>query len=198
MTFDRRAYNKEYGQRPDAKERKRERKREYYQRPGVKERIRAYQNEYNQRPEVIERKRSWSKEYYQRPGIKEQKQVYSKAYMQRYRGAFFKMYGSKCFCCGESDERFLSLDHVKDNGAAHRAKRRYYNVLKDAVSKFAPDEYQVLCYNCNLGRAFNGGVCPHKKPVEDDEPDTREVFERIEKDTKDLMDARREVRASHK
>ena len=33
---------------------------------------------------------------------------------------------------------------------------------------------------------------------EDDEPDTREVFDRIEKDTKDLMDARREIRGKAK
>ena len=33
---------------------------------------------------------------------------------------------------------------------------------------------------------------------EDDEPDTREVFDRIEKGPKDVMNARRGVRASHK
>lgn len=25
-----------------------------------------------------------------------------------------------------------------------------------------PEGFQVLCYNCNLGRAHCGGVCPHK------------------------------------
>ena len=24
--------------------------------------------------------------------------------------------------------------------------------------------FQILCYNCNLGRSRNGGVCPHKQP----------------------------------
>lgn len=25
-----------------------------------------------------------------------------------------------------------------------------------------PPEYQIQCFNCNLGRARNGGVCPHQ------------------------------------
>lgn len=28
-----------------------------------------------------------------------------------------------------------------------------------------PPGYQVLCFNCNCGRAKRGGVCPHKAKV---------------------------------
>lgn len=26
----------------------------------------------------------------------------------------------------------------------------------------APGQYRVLCHNCNQGRYFNGGTCPHE------------------------------------
>jgi hypothetical protein len=31
-----------------------------------------------------------------------------------------------------------------------------------------PPEYQVLCFNCNCGRALNGGRCPHEDQISKD------------------------------
>ncbi len=31
-----------------------------------------------------------------------------------------------------------------------------------------PPGFRVLCYNCNCGRNHNKGICPHKKPVEEE------------------------------
>jgi hypothetical protein len=28
-----------------------------------------------------------------------------------------------------------------------------------------PDKYRVLCFNCNSGAGANGGICPHKDPL---------------------------------
>lgn len=78
-------------------------------------------------------------------------------------------YGGKCSCCNESNIKFLSIDHVGGNGNEHRRKvvglsRNFYTWLKH--QGYPKDEFQVLCYNCNLGRAFNykgGNVCPHKE-----------------------------------
>ena len=67
---------KEYNQRPEVKERKRERDKEYRQRPEVKERKRERDKEYRQRPEIKERKRERDKVYYQRPEVKERVKVY--------------------------------------------------------------------------------------------------------------------------
>jgi len=57
---------------------------------------------------------------------------------------------------------FLSLDHIDDNGSEHRrqvGKKKMYQWAKD---NGFPGGFQVLCFNCNLGRQVNGGVCPHK------------------------------------
>jgi len=79
----------------------------------------------------------------------------------------FAAYGGyKCACCGETNPGFLSLDHIDGGGNEHRRKINkksgigfQYWLKKNGF----PPGFQVLCYNCNLGRAFaGGGVCPHK------------------------------------
>ncbi len=68
----------------------------------------------------------------------------------------------KCNCCGESQERFLTLDHINNNG--HEDKKRYgRSMLGEVKNQGYPEGYQILCYNCNCGRAHNNGVCPHKE-----------------------------------
>ena len=68
----------------------------------------------------------------------------------------------KCSCCGESQERFLTLDHINNDG--WKDKRKYGRSVMDMVKKQSyPEGYQILCYNCNCGRAHNKGVCPHEE-----------------------------------
>ena len=69
-------------------------------------------------------------------------------------------YGGQCTCCGESERAFLTIDHVNNDGAEHKRiiGSNLYRWLK---KQGYPDDFQVLCWNCNSGRARNGGVCPH-------------------------------------
>jgi hypothetical protein len=77
-----------------------------------------------------------------------------------------KFYGGKCACCGEENIKFLTIDHINNNGKEHgNGKGRYkgemlYRFLK---ANTYPGGIQVLCFNCNIGRRNNGGICPHKK-----------------------------------
>jgi hypothetical protein len=77
------AKKREYDQRPEVKERVRERQREYGQRPEVKERVRERQREYRQRPEAKKRKREYDRERYQRPELRERRRKYMREYYQR-------------------------------------------------------------------------------------------------------------------
>lgn len=80
-----------------------------------------------------------------------------------------KAYGRFCSCCGESEIRFLSIDHVKGDGKRHRDSLRgrgfagsaFYRYLK---SKGFPDKdkLQVLCFNCNMAKGTHG-ICPHQE-----------------------------------
>jgi hypothetical protein len=82
---------------------------------------------------------------------------------RRAKAKVFRHYGRKCACCGESNPGFLSIDHVNGCGTALRkihgnGGRLYLWLIKNGF----PEGFQTLCINCNIGRARNGGICPHK------------------------------------
>ncbi|MFA5706889.1 MAG: HNH endonuclease [Candidatus Neomarinimicrobiota bacterium] len=71
-------------------------------------------------------------------------------------------YGGKCACCGETEWKFLSLDHVDNDGAEHRRKIGQSRIYEWAEDNGYPDNLQLLCYNCNMAKAFYG-KCPHQE-----------------------------------
>lgn len=79
-------------------------------------------------------------------------------------------YGGKCVCCGETEILMLTLDHVNNNGNVHRLELNKgkkggagHKIYVWARDNNYPDSLQVLCWNCNVGKQLNGGVCPHVK-----------------------------------
>lgn len=85
---------------------------------------------------------------------------------QGLKASVFDAYGGFCACCGEDDLRLLTLDHLRNDGAAERramgrgaSQQIYAKLKKDGY----PSGYQVLCFTCNTGRHIAGGVeCPHQ------------------------------------
>ena len=71
--------------------------------------------------------------------------------------------GYVCACCGEKISTFLTIDHIHGCGREQRKEHglggSFYSWLR---RKGFPPGFQVLCFNCNLGRAKNGGICPHQ------------------------------------
>jgi hypothetical protein len=149
-----------------------------FHKKSLKGKIRAYckscENEIN-------RKRYWnnrsnelirSKKY--REFHRNEARKYSKKYIRQLREEVLTHYGGnppKCQCkgCNESNILFLTIDHVKNDGAEHRKQIKYsggwrfYFWLKK--NNF-PEGYRVLCYNCNCGKQRNDGICPHIKESE--------------------------------
>lgn len=90
---------------------------------------------------------------------------------KKLRDETFAAYGGYiCSCCGETNPGFLSLDHIDGGGNEHRraiGRKSGVGFQYWLKKNGFPPGFQVLCYNCNLGRAFaGGGVCPHKLPTE--------------------------------
>lgn len=83
--------------------------------------------------------------------------------------AFAAYGGAICKCCGETELAFLSLDHVNDDGGAHRRSLNLPNggysfYLRMRRANYPNDPpLQVLCMNCQFGRKHCGGVCPHQQ-----------------------------------
>jgi hypothetical protein len=80
--------------------------------------------------------------------------------------------GRRCSCCGETELSFLSIDHIAEDGAAHRRLLGYRDrsgsgggtrTLQWIKANGFPPGFQVLCFNCNHGKHVNGGICPHQK-----------------------------------
>lgn len=72
--------------------------------------------------------------------------------------------GPRCVCCGETEIAFLQLDHINNDGAAHRrmvGKAKMYQWIK---RHGYPPGFQVLCANCNFAKGMLG-YCPHHPPV---------------------------------
>lgn len=97
--------------------------------------------------------------------------AYAKKYRERTRQQVLDAYGNRCACCGETESLFLTVDHVNGDGAEHRrslgntdTKRNGLPlaVHRDIIKRGFPDDFQILCFNCNCGKERNGGVCPHE------------------------------------
>jgi hypothetical protein len=66
---------------------------------------------------------------------------------RRLREAVLVAYGECCLHCGIDDRRVLQLDHVNGGGAAERRRLSRQSIYRRALR--LPDEYQLLCANCN-------------------------------------------------
>lgn len=71
---------------------------------------------------------------------------------------------NECACCGETENCFLTLDHMHGGGTMERKKigaggHHLYRVIR---KQGYPSGFQILCFNCNVGK-FRFGICPHKK-----------------------------------
>ena len=124
-----------------------------------KEAKRKYHAESRKR--AIERATQWNKEH------PEKHAEHSINYYYRLQDEALRAYGGyKCACCGTTIREFLTIDHIENDGNAHRKAigfnygASFYRWLKQ---NNYPPGFQVLCYNCNYGKHRNHGVCPHQR-----------------------------------
>lgn len=89
-----------------------------------------------------------------------------KGYREEIKRQALDHYGGKCVCCGEAGRPFLSFDHVNNDGADMRRKvpstngggGLHYWLRRNGY----PAGFQILCFNCNVAKHHNGGICPHQ------------------------------------
>lgn len=113
----------------------------------------------------FERVRANANNYYadNKKDIIEKRRIFDRALKQE----IVNVYGGKCECCGETIIEFLTIDHKKGDGAAHRREiggkgRKLYAAIKK--EGFPKDRYRLLCLNCNITLGFYG-YCPHHPEI---------------------------------
>ncbi len=86
-------------------------------------------------------------------------------YAARERVLVLEHYGGRCACCGETEIKFLAIDHIDNNGSKHRRSigrsggtSFYHWIIKHNF----PEGLQVLCHNCNMTKGFYG-TCPRQE-----------------------------------
>ena len=66
-----------------------------------------------------------------------------------------------CFCCKNTDWKFLVLDHIENRSKDHK-NYGGVSMAKKLMRDNFPSGMQVLCHNYNTGKEIYGGVrCPH-------------------------------------
>lgn|GEM_PF-6629198 len=96
-------------------------------------------------PEQRESAKAAFRKHANKPEIK----IRRRHHREAIKSALFEMYGCTCALCGFSNPDALSLDHVLGNGADERAELgSQWMVFKRALSEYRPEEYRILCMNC--------------------------------------------------
>ena len=77
-------------------------------------------------------------------------------------------YGGRCRCCKITILDFLTIDHIKDDGAIQRKRNpeQAKNIHLYLKKKKYPKGYQILCANSQLGKVIGKGFCPHHPKID--------------------------------
>ena len=133
--------------------------REYYERN--KDKIKEYREKNKDRYKKLrdnnkDKLNKYSKEYYEK----------NKVINNRLKAQVIDKYSNgenKCACCGLTDVRNLTIDHINGNGKKHREETGGGGIYlyKWLIDNNFPEGFQVLCFGCNLEKAR--GVRVRKK-----------------------------------
>jgi len=81
------------------------------------------------------------------------------------REAVFAKLGLQCECCGESDIRFLTVEHKLNDGAEDRKIRSHEKLYRDILKMNEiemHEQFETLCMLCNFAKGLYK-ICPHRE-----------------------------------
>lgn len=163
MSLTKQEYDKQRKSTLEGREKLNAWKRAYHQRH--KERLNKKRNEryYEQKkdPEWVKRLNTRQLEYKNKNKVRILKRY--KELRDFLKLEVFSYYSNgkpKCACCGIYEIKFLSIDHIHDDGAEHRKKVPMSQLYRWLKRNNWPNGFQVLCMNCNFAKG-HFGKCPH-------------------------------------
>ena len=81
---------------------------------------------------------------------------------------YFTLYGNKCQCCGETNPKYLTMEHLRISRKEHISRIGYRAssivMMTDAIKTDSERQlFGLLCFNCNCNDSYKKGLaCPHK------------------------------------
>lgn len=134
-----------------------------------------YRVEWIKRGNNIEIRRMKAQKYVKLPKVKtRRKLIYKQNKNEILRKARERNYKNKlivinhycndnphCQCpkCDIKEIHFLTIDHINNNGNKHRKEIGDTNLYAWIIRNNFPKDLRILCWNCNLGRDKNKGIC---------------------------------------
>lgn len=120
---------------------------------------------YKNKEKNREKRRNYSQSIQNNPELKKRKNKNNKIWRDKIKLKILIRYGGnppKCACCEEKQIKFLTIDHINNDGANHRKKigrgsKIYFWLYKKKIMS----NIQILCFNCNASKGIYG-ECPHK------------------------------------
>ena len=163
MSLTKQEYDRQRKSTPEGREKLNAWKRAHYHRN--KERLNKARNMryYEQRkdPEWVKHLNARQLEYSQKNRDKIKKR--GKEIRDALKIEIFTHYSKgtpNCACCHVNEIHFLSMDHINNDGAAHRKEVPMSDLYRWLRRNNYPNNFQVLCMNCNFAKG-HFGMCPH-------------------------------------
>lgn len=99
------------------------------------------------------------------PEYRKRKKQHQRTHRDVIRMKVLNYYGNnapKCLRCGYDNVIALCLDHINNDGVAHKKRltnKRFRHVAsrdiyRDVIRNNFPKEYQILCWNCNYVKEY--------------------------------------------
>jgi hypothetical protein len=132
-------------------------------RKACKECLRFQDKAYLQRPQAVLRRRATYRRYWEKLDDegKRLRRYHNKVRAQEMKRRTIQVYGGQCECCGEMTPEFLSIDHIDGRDPSVNYDKERFRIRKAVLRGVRIEGLRLLCYNCNCGREWNGGICPH-------------------------------------
>ena len=118
-------------------------------------------------PVNVEKRRELNKKYVSenRAIVLEKNAAHARRIRDHYRDIIFNHYSNndiKCANCGIDVYSVLCLDHINNDGADHKRRLNKNgkkllgtsDLYRDIIKNNFPDNFQVLCFNCNYHKEF--------------------------------------------
>lgn len=104
-------------------------------------------------PEFLKCRAERSRKYRERVGrpvVRAQERTQNTRLLEK----VLDQHGRKCNICGfDKDQRILQLDHVNGGGNQERRQIGTRGIRRNALE--SPEQYQILCPNCNWTKRFD-------------------------------------------
>jgi len=118
-------------------------------------------------PENVEKRRERNKDYFlkNKAIVSEKNAAHARRLRDYYKDIVFNHYSNsdiKCANCGIDAYSVLCLDHINNDGAEHKRRLNKQgkkslgtaDIYRDIIRNNFPDNFQVLCFNCNFHKEF--------------------------------------------